>query len=627
MSTAPGQPPAQLAEPLRLYRAGDLAGARRAAAAALERSPDDAALLEFCGLLAGQSGDHEAATEHFRRMLEVSPGDSAARANLTTALVASGKLDEASELCRGSDDPRLLRLLGHIHQQQERPAEAAAAYERVVTAWPQDFESWNNLGNALVAGGNPVGAIEAFQQAIAQRGDIPEIYLNLSEALAQAERYEARARVMREAARIAPANPAVQTELGLAEASLINFPAAETAYREAIRLDSNYLSAYLELAMLLENLNRVEDLDQLAAEAAANMADQGEAAFIQAWALRRRGRHEEALPLAEASPPTIHPVRRAQLLAELHDRLGHTDRAFAAFEEMNRAALATRAAPEGPAYRDMVTERAALLTRDWTAGWKQHDLGDETAGAPIFIVGFPRSGTTLLDTLLMNIPDFHVLEELPVLRQPEAALADEARLPALNREETRQLRDRYFEALAAIAPPAPGQTVVDKSPLHMARAPLLHRLFPDSKVILVERHPCDVVLSCFMSNFQLNPAMRSFVDLEEAARTYDAVFDVWTRAAELLPIHVHRVRYERMVEDLESEMRALLSFLGRQWDPAVLDNQASAARREHIRTASYAQVVEPIYKRSSGRWERYREHLKPVLPILSPWAERMGYEM
>lgn len=161
----------------------------------------------------------------------------------------------------------------------------------------------------------------------------------------------------------------------------------------------------------------------------------------------------------------------------------------------------------------------------------------------------------------------------------------------------------------------------------MARAPLLHRLFPDAKVILVERHPCDVVLSCFMANFQLNPAMRSFVDLEEAARTYDAVFDLWTRATDLLPINVHRVRYERMVEDLETEMRALLSFLGRQWDPAVLDNQASAARREHIRTASYAQVVEPIYKRSSGRWQRYREHLKPVLPILSRWAERMEYEM
>ena len=105
--------------------------------------------------------------------------------------------------------------------------------------------------------------------------------------------------------------------------------------------------------------------------------------------------------------------------------------------------------------------------------------------------------------------------------------------------------------------------VVDKFPLHMAQIPLIHRIFPDARLIFVERHPCDAVLSCFMSNFQLNRAMRSFTDLEEAALTYDAVFDAWTRATTLLPVNVHRIRYERMVENLEAEMRPLLEFLGR----------------------------------------------------------------
>jgi hypothetical protein len=169
--------------------------------------------------------------------------------------------------------------------------------------------------------------------------------------------------------------------------------------------------------------------------------------------------------------------------------------------------------------------------------------------------------------------------------------------------------------------------VVDKFPLHMTRMPLIHRLFPDARIIFVERHPCDSLLSCFMSNFQLNVAMRSFNDLEEAARTYDAAFDSWTRAEALLPLRVHRIRYERMVEDLEAEMRPLLAFLGLPWDPRVLDNRASAAKREHIRTASYSQVTEPIYRRSRGRWERYRPQLEPVLPILAPWVERLGYEI
>ena len=95
----------------------------------------------------------------------------------------------------------------------------------------------------------------------------------------------------------------------------------------------------------------------------------------------------------------------------------------------------------------------------------------------------------------------------------------------------------------------------------------------------------------------------------------------------LLPIDVHRIRYERMVEDLEGEMRPLLDFLGLPWDPKVLDNQAAAAERGHVKTASYSQVTEPIYKRAAGRWQRYRTQLEPVLPILAPWAERMGYEI
>ena len=121
--------------------------------------------------------------------------------------------------------------------------------------------------------------------------------------------------------------------------------------------------------------------------------------------------------------------------------------------------------------------------------------------------------------------------------------------------------------------------------------------------------------------------MRAFTDIEEAARLYDAVLEAWTRAGDLLPLDVHAIRYERLVEDLEAEMRPLLDFLGLAWNPKVLDNKAAAEGRDYIATASYAQVAEPIYRRATGRWTHYREQMTPVLPILAPWAERMGYEM
>jgi len=622
------QPPANLIPALDRYRRGDLAGARQAAEAALIEEPGSVELHAFAGLAAAQAGDEAGAIPHFRAVLAALPGDRATRTNLATALVSTGALDEARTVAEsGGKEPRLLRLLAHIHQEQGRADEAADIYRALVAADPGDFESWNNLGNLLSATGDADGAVAAFSNAIAIRPDVFEMVLNLSEALARADRHEERRAVMREAVRISPDEPRAQTELGLAESSVRDFDAAERAYREAIRLDPGNVAAYLELGLLLENLNRVDELAALVAQAKASGLAGPEIGFIEAWALRRQNRFDEALPLAEATPASINPIRRAQLVAEVNDRLGHAERAFAAFEEMNRLAVEAKPAPPGRSYRADVQASAALLTAEQVAGWSEADVAGDPP-APIFIVGFPRSGTTLLDTLLMNVSDFHVLEEQPVLREVDVALGGDGALASLTTAQANALRGRYFEALAEFAPvPGPDFTIVDKHPLHMTRMPLIRRIFPDAKIVMVERHPCDVVLSCFMSNFQLNDAMRSFTDLEEAARTYDAAFDAWERASSLLPLDVHRIRYERMVEDLEGEMRALLAFLGRPFDPAILDNQASAAARGHVRTASYSQVSEPIYKRSSGRWQRYRAQLEPVLPILAPWAHKMGYQL
>jgi len=202
-------------------------------------------------------------------------------------------------------------------------------------------------------------------------------------------------------------------------------------------------------------------------------------------------------------------------------------------------------------------------------------------------------------------------------------IGDFVRLPTLDEAETERLRALYFEALGSVDE----RTVVDKQPLNLLAAPLIHRLFPDAKIVFAQRHPCDVVLSCFMQSFAINDAMASFLDLGDAARLYDLVLTFWERCRDVLPLDVHIVRYEALVEDAEGEMRPLLDFLGLPWDEKVLDNEGAAAGRGHVYTASYSQVQEPIYRRAAGRWERYRAQLAPVLPILAPWAEKMGYDI
>lgn len=163
--------------------------------------------------------------------------------------------------------------------------------------------------------------------------------------------------------------------------------------------------------------------------------------------------------------------------------------------------------------------------------------------------------------------------------------------------------------------------------MNMNKVPLIYRLFPDARFILALRHPCDVVLSCFIATFKLNNAMANFLDLDTAAQTYDLSFRYWETCRALLPIRVRTVRYEDVVADSGVTLRPVFDDLGLDWREDVLDHQKTAAARSSIRTASYAQVTEPIYARAVGRWKRYRAALEPVLPTLAPWVERFRYAL
>jgi tetratricopeptide (TPR) repeat protein len=508
-------------------------------------------------------------------------------------------------------DLALLRAEGYRLQALGRHAEAAARYAEVVAAAPDDWEIWNNLGNARRASGDLAGACAALARAAALRPEEAGIHFNHGAALAEAGRADEAMAAWLAAAALIPDDAPPLLDLARALSALGRYDAAESLYRRA----PSHRAAWLERGQLLERGNRLDRLPTLIAEAAGHGL---ELPYLNALALDREGRAEEALAAAERMED-----RDPALIGRLADKAGETARAFAAWAEMNRQAAAAwpAARREAANYRAHVAALVAMLSDDYAARWRPVAPGAQPA--PVFLVGFPRSGTTLLDTLLMGHPALNVLEEVPLLERAAAALGDFVRLPELDDVETERLRDLYFEALG----PVDGRTIVDKLPLNLLGAPLIHRLFPEAQFIFAARHPCDVVLSCYMQPFDLNPAMANFLDLEDAARLYELALSFWERARAILPLQVHTLRYEALVEDKEAEMRALLAFLGLAWDARVLDNQGTAAERGPIITPSYAQVAQPIYQRARGRWERYRAELAPVLPILAPWAEKLGYSL
>ena len=619
--------PAALASALdaviRMRRAGNAAGALALAEAHAAPNEDGAPFLAIAGMAALELGDAPRALRHLEPLARLRPDDLDIRGDLAKALLASGRENEALRLADSSAHPDLARIEAWIRQQRGEDGGAVAAYTRVLKAEPTDAQSWNNLGNVHAAAGRFDDAIVAFEHAITYRPDEPGIYLNLADVLRRADLGVPRLKVARDAAALAPDNRAAQTELGMALAHNEEIGEAIAVLEAAVKRWPDFGESHIELGRLYEATNRTDALGAFLAT--LDPADcPPEAAFLHAWLAQREGRFEDAARHADAIPETIHPMRREALIGAIAERLGDAPRAFAAFTRMNAAALDDSPPREGPSYREGLEADLARWTPQWAARWAPPLAPDPARRDPVFLVGFPRSGTTLLDTMLMGLPELCVLEERPMVAETLHLLRG-ADIGTLSQPQCAQLRDAYFAS--ALRHGWDGQRwLVDKQPLNMASAVAIHRIFPDARFILAERHPADVVLSCFMANFTLNPAMRSFTDLGEAARTYDAVFRAWHRAGDLFPIAAHAVRYERLVVDARAELQPLVEWLGVAWSDRLLAHDETARTRGRVRTASYSQIGEKLYTRASGRWRRYEAELAPVMPVLAPWIARMGYE-
>lgn len=644
---------------------GDLRGAIRLAEGGLARGGDIGALNALLGMLRGQVGDLAGAIRHLEAAHKARPDDVRIAGNYASALAADNRLDQALAVASAPlafSDPtqQLARIRGFVAQNAGNTAAAIEAYEHVVKAAPDDWESWNNLGNAKGVAGDTEGGIQALQRAAALNPQSLLTRINLARLLRRAGNFAEAEALLRRTADAFPADAQSLTELHdvlklqgredeeliavldralerdpanvelhLARARqlvmMLEMDAAEAAFRTALEHDPANAEAFVGLSIVYEH-SRPAALPDLAEEAGRQQIEPGHLALIKAFACRRAGRHAEGIAELENNPSEFEAPRRAHLLGQMLDAGGDHDAAFAAFDRMNRAHAEDPSRPIERAAAARTSLRAQLETLgpQWLATWKTPALEAERP-APIFLVGFPRSGTTLLDTLLMGHPDVEVMEERPVVYRVEREFGGFEKMAELDADQLRQAQRRYFEIAGEYADVERGAVLVDKSPLLLNRVPTIHRLFPGARFILALRHPADVLFSCFSSNFRLNSAMANFLRLDTAAEYYDLAFSMWEKSCALLPVQVHRIVYERLVEDPETELRRLSDELGLSWRQEMLDHTKTAARRGVITTASYAQVTEPIYQRSVGRWHGYRKHLEPIFPILSPWAERFGY--
>lgn len=559
-------------------------------------------------------------------------------------------------------------LIGACHMSLGQPDQAAASYQKMIALAPDNALAIANLGDALTAVGRPKDAVECYRKAIALNPGLAKAHNNMGNALMKLGDVQGAAQSFARAGEVEPGMVDAHANLGLALVKLgkpqegaaaceraiavkADFPLAHinmahaldatgqtdeaiANLEKAIALAPNHIGAYSNLCDIHDRLNRIDDMRGVVERALRHCnPDDPRMLFRRAQLASRDKDHETARRLMEQMPETgLTPAitkGRLTLLGKTCDKL---DDPAAAFEWLRRANAYVREMPSSrqwkpEAYRSEVEGIAASFSGLSEKPWSDAPASDRPA--PVFLVGFPRSGTTLLDTILRSHPGIVVLEELKMVAEMRSMLggpAEREKLEALGDDEIAAMRDAYFTELDKHLDGTPDNAlIIDKLPLNIVHAGLIHRVFPEAKFILSLRHPCDCVLSCYMQNFRLNNAMANFLDIESSAILYDRVMRLWTAYRSVLPFEVHALAYEDLIADMEGSVTKLLSYLGLEWDERMRDYRETALARGRINTPSYNQVTESLYNRAAGRWEKYREQMQPVLPLLEPWARHWGY--
>lgn len=497
-------------------------------------------------------------------------------------------------LLRKAGDATALQILGLVALDGGEFATARKHLESAAAAQP-NAATFNMLGAAAHGQGDFEAARSAFQRG----GELGSVdgWRNLAGMEARLGRADAAIEAYARALSLAPNDAAAHAGLASAFERRHDLARARHHAEAALKVDANNAVARLALARVL-----LREKDFTGAEAAAS-----------ALTANRQANVDQR-------------VAAFGLMGDARDRAGDARGAFQAFTAANALTLRQHGAwlnaTERLYHPDNVQRMSDLVARTDVSTWAV----TRSARTPAFLVGFPRSGTTLLDQILSSHNGIVCLEEKEFFSEALAeVLVDRARVwdvAALSEDEIERIRSGYWRRVAA----RPDSTVVDKFPLNIVVLPLIKRVFPDAKIIFALRDPRDVVLSCYQQRFGMNAAMAQFLELERAGAYYDCVMRLFDRCRERLDLDLLEVRYEEVVRDLEGAARRLCSFLGLAFDPAMLDYQATALRRD-IATPSARQVIEPLYDRSIGRWRRYQEDLAPVLPSLGVWARRFGYNL
>ena len=514
--------------------------------------------------------------------------------------------------------------------------EAKNLLEKAISIQPEMFEANHNLAILNFQLGNLDTSILYFEKSKKIKPKFSQVYFNLGLAYDRKKNIDLAIINFKKVIKLDPNNSLALYNIGHLYKKKLETIKAEEYLGKSLDLNPNFIKTYDDLFSLYDQSSQIEKFSNLLDKAKKILSEKDLVSFYEAVFMYNQKNFKKTIQILENIDLTekffYHNITKHSYLAKSYDRTNDFEKAYNHFKINNQLVneLYGKDVNE-KSFIELVTQRTEFFKNFNINRWKQHQLKDEFS-QPIFLIGFPRSGTTLLDTILRTSHSIEVIEEKPILRNFLRNLNIKIKnnfdhLDNLDKKFIQNMQNVYFDEREKYLENKKTKTVIDKMPLNIIHIAEILRFFPNAKFIFALRNPYDSVLSCFMQQFELNPAMKNFTSLESSVILYDLVMKLWTIYRDIFSINFHFIKYEDIVTDFEKTTKEIFKFLEIDWSDNTKNFHITAKKRLNISTPSHNQVTSPLYTRSISRWKNYEKEFKGLNNILDPWLDEFNYKI
>ena len=571
----------------------------------LDIDPKDINTLVNLACVLKDLGDSKQAERFLRDAIEINPKFDLALINLGAVLSELGKIDEGEEYLKKAlkinpSSPIALNNLGNLLIKKKNDNKAELCYRKAIKLKSNFSLAYNNLGSLLTKKGKLIEAEKFTEKAIYYNQRFELAYINL----------------------------------GLIKVELEKLSEAEELFLTAIEINEDNNYAYGNLFRLYEKTNNIKKLKNKIEILSSNKNVFNEVLMFKARIHYREEDYITAKKLIDqVSNDWIKNTDNAMNLlywsfkAFIEEKVENFDEAFMCFEKSQLNLKYEYFNPK--IFQNYIhTYRKNLNNKGFLIRNKKPLFLESS---PVFLIGFPRSGTTLLDTILRSHPEIDVLEEKPIINSVEQIIKTKFKftldeLHKLNTNDQQFLRNHYLEILKSNSDKNKNAKIlIDKFPFQTVCLPLINLLFPNSKIIFTHRHPFDTVLSCFQQTFEPNNAMSNLRSINSASKIYDLTMNMWLDYKTKLKMDYITSKYEDLINDFDSHILNILDFLDLSWDKNIKNYRNTALKRGKINTPSSSQVVQPLYKTSIDKWKNYENYFKDSNKYLDKWKSYFNY--